>query len=53
MNYLSRVFFDEKRADNGNASERTIAKVMALFDGHGSFDPNLLGERSQDHTSRQ
>jgi phage/plasmid-like protein (TIGR03299 family) len=35
LNYLSRVFFDEKRADNGNASERSMAKVMALFDGRG------------------
>src|SRR5471030_2533692 len=35
MNYLSRVFFDEKKAANGNVSERTMAKVMALFDGHG------------------
>jgi phage/plasmid-like protein (TIGR03299 family) len=35
MNYLSRVFFDEKKTDNGNASDRTMAKVMALFDGRG------------------
>lgn len=35
LNYLSRVFFDEKKADNGNASERSMAKVMTLFDGRG------------------
>lgn len=35
MNYLSRVFSDEKKGSSGNASDRTMAKVMALFDGHG------------------
>ena len=35
MNYLSRVFFDEKKEGSVNASERTLAKVMALFDGRG------------------
>lgn len=35
MNYLSRVFSDEKKDSSGNASDRTMAKVMALFDGHG------------------
>jgi phage/plasmid-like protein (TIGR03299 family) len=35
MNYLSRVFFDDKKSDTANASDRTKAKVMALFDGHG------------------
>src|SRR5471030_1202788 len=35
MNYLSRVFSDETKAGNDNASNRTTAKVMALFDGHG------------------
>lgn len=35
MNYLSRVFADERKADSGGASGRTMAKVMALFDGHG------------------
>ncbi len=35
MNYLSRVFSDESKADSGSASDRTMAKVMALFDGHG------------------
>ena len=34
MNYLSRVFSDEKKIDSANASDRTIAKVMPLFDGH-------------------
>lgn len=34
MNYLLRVFSDEKKADN-NASDRTITKAMALFEGHG------------------
>src|SRR5476651_2452004 len=35
MNYLSRVFSDETKAGSDNASNRTTAKVMALFDGHG------------------
>ena len=35
MNYLSRVFFDETKVGSDNASNRTTAKVMALFDGHG------------------
>lgn len=35
MNYLSRVFSDEKKVSTGNASDRTMAKVMALFDGSG------------------
>ena len=35
MNYFSRVFSDQSKADNGSVSDRTIAKVMALFDGHG------------------
>lgn len=35
MNYLSRVFSDQGNTDSGGASERTIAKVMALFDGRG------------------
>lgn len=35
MNYLSRVFFDETKGGAGNTSDRTTAKVMALFDGHG------------------
>lgn len=35
MNYLSHVFFDEKKEGSINASQRTMAKVMALFDGHG------------------
>ena len=35
MNYLSRVFSDESKADSGSASERTMAKVLALFDGRG------------------
>ncbi|KQV46613.1 DUF932 domain-containing protein [Duganella sp. Root336D2] len=35
MIYLSRVFADERKADSGGASDRTMAKVMALFDGHG------------------
>lgn len=35
MNYLSRVFSDEGNTDSGSASDRTIAKVMALFDGRG------------------
>jgi phage/plasmid-like protein (TIGR03299 family) len=35
MNYLSRVFSDESKADSSSASERTMAKVMALFDGRG------------------
>lgn len=34
-NYLSRVFSDEKKDSSGTASDRTMAKVMALFDGHG------------------
>lgn len=33
MNYLSRVFSEE--GDSGSASGRTMAKVMALFDGRG------------------
>lgn len=35
MNYLSRVFSDESKADSSSASDRTMAKVMALFDGRG------------------
>lgn len=35
INYLSRVFSDEKKDSPGNASDRTIAKVMVLFDGSG------------------
>jgi phage/plasmid-like protein (TIGR03299 family) len=35
MNYLSRVFSEDKKTESGNASDRTMAKVMALFDGHG------------------
>ncbi|RZT04575.1 phage/plasmid-like protein TIGR03299 [Duganella sp. CF402] len=35
MNYLARVFSDETKAGSDNASDRTMAKVMTLFDGHG------------------
>lgn len=35
MNYLSRVFSNDTKTDSDNASNRTMAKVMALFDGHG------------------
>src|SRR5471032_2863343 len=35
MNYLLRVFSDERKTDSSNASDRTMAKVMALFEGHG------------------
>src|SRR5471032_2150030 len=35
MNYLSRVFTDDNSESGGNASDRTTAKVVALFDGHG------------------
>lgn len=35
MNYLVRVFSDERKAGSDNASDRTMAKAMALFDGHG------------------
>jgi len=35
MNYLSRVFSDERKTDSSNASDRTMAKVLALFDGQG------------------
>jgi len=35
MNYLSRVFSDESKADSSSASDRTMAKVMALFNGRG------------------
>jgi phage/plasmid-like protein (TIGR03299 family) len=35
MNYLLRVFSDETKTGSGNASDRTMAKVMSLFDGHG------------------
>jgi phage/plasmid-like protein (TIGR03299 family) len=35
MNYLSRVFSDERKVSSGNTSDRNMAKVMALFDGHG------------------
>lgn len=35
MNYLCRVFSDEKKDSSGNASDRTMAKVLALFDGSG------------------
>lgn len=35
MNYLLRVFSDDKQTDSTNASDRTMAKVMALFAGHG------------------
>lgn len=34
-NYLLRVFSEDKKAASANASDRTMAKVMALFDGHG------------------
>jgi phage/plasmid-like protein (TIGR03299 family) len=34
-NYLLRVFSNERKFDSGNASERTMAKVMTLFNGHG------------------
>jgi phage/plasmid-like protein (TIGR03299 family) len=34
-NYLLRVFSDERKTGSGNASDRTMAKVMTLFDGHG------------------
>jgi phage/plasmid-like protein (TIGR03299 family) len=34
-NYLLRVFSDERKFDSGNASERTMAKIMTLFNGHG------------------
>jgi phage/plasmid-like protein (TIGR03299 family) len=35
MNYLSRVFSEHKETQSANASDRTMAKVMALFDGRG------------------
>lgn len=35
MNYLLRVFSGDKKTDSANASDRTMANVMALFDGHG------------------
>ena len=35
INYLSRVFSEEKKESGGTASDRTMAKVMALFDGRG------------------
>lgn len=35
INYLSRVFSDEKKESGGNTNDRTMAKVMALFDGRG------------------
>lgn len=35
MNYVSRIFSDEKGSGSRTASDRTMAKVMALFDGHG------------------
>lgn len=35
MNYLLRVFSEDKKTASANASDRTMAKVMALFDGHG------------------
>ncbi len=35
MNYLLRVFSDQGKTESGSASERTMAKVMGLFEGHG------------------
>src|SRR5471030_1680686 len=35
MNYLSRVFSEDKKTTSANASDRTMANVMALFDGQG------------------
>lgn len=35
INYVSRVFSDDRKVDVGNASDRTMAKVLALFDGRG------------------
>lgn len=35
MNYLLRVFSDEKKISSSSAGDRTSAKVMTLFDGHG------------------
>jgi len=34
-NYLMQVFSHDRKTVNGNASDRTMAKVLALFDGHG------------------
>lgn len=35
INYVSRVFSDDRKVDVGNASDRIMAKVLALFDGRG------------------
>ena len=35
MNFLAVVFSAETKESNYNASDRTMAKVMRLFDGHG------------------
>lgn len=35
VSYLLRVFSDEKKPDSVKASERSMKKVLALFDGHG------------------